>query len=160
LAARLDCSISLTVTFLTDPSGFFWTPVTPTTFLPTLTSSGGTVPLRFQPYRNAGQVSTLTLHSHGGNVVPVNETRHEEPAMIANASDFRIIARHGDIAVAEKLVGPVKFHGSRGFTVIKMSGNTMVMDLAHRLTEAAARRKANDIWIKEPHLRSRYTATA
>jgi hypothetical protein len=80
--------------------------------------------------------------------------------MIANAKDFRIIARHGDIAVAEKLVGPVKFHGSRGYTVIEMSGNTMVMDLAHRLTEAAARRKANEIWTRKPHLRTRYVPTA
>ena len=78
--------------------------------------------------------------------------------MIANASDFRIIARHGDIAVAEKLVGPVKFHGSRGYVVIEMTGNTMVMDLAHRLTEAAARSKANQIWTAQPHLRSRFTA--
>jgi hypothetical protein len=66
--------------------------------------------------------------------------------MIANAKDFRIIARHGDLAVAEKLVGPVKFHGTRGYTVIRMAGNVMVMDLAHRLTEPGARRKANEIW--------------
>lgn len=74
--------------------------------------------------------------------------------MIANASDFRIIARHGDIAVAEKLVG------RRGYTVIEMAGNTMVMDLANRTTEAAARRKANEIWTRQTHLRSRYVPTA
>lgn len=66
--------------------------------------------------------------------------------MIANAKDFRIIERHGDLAIAEKLVGPIRFHGGRGFTVIRMSGNMMVVDLAHRLTEDGIRRKANEIW--------------
>jgi len=70
--------------------------------------------------------------------------------MIANAKDFRIIVRHGDVAVAEKLVG------RRGYTVIEMSGNTMVIDLANRVTEAQARAKANEIWVREPRLRTRF----
>jgi hypothetical protein len=70
--------------------------------------------------------------------------------MIANAKDFRIIVRHGDIAVAEKLVG------RRGYTVIEMSRNTMVVDLANRTTEQAARAKANEIWKREVRLRTRY----
>lgn len=73
--------------------------------------------------------------------------------MIANAKDFRIIARHGSLAVAEKLVGPVKVNGTRGYTVILMSGRFMVMDLAHRTTEKGARRKANELWKEDPRLR-------
>lgn len=66
--------------------------------------------------------------------------------MIANAKDFRIIARHENLAIAEKLVGPVKVNGTRGYTLIEMSGNVMVMDLAHRCTEDGIRREANRIW--------------
>lgn len=72
--------------------------------------------------------------------------------MIANAKDFRIIARHGDLAVAEKLVGPIKVNNTRGFTLIRMSGNVMVMDLAHRCTEAGIRREANRVWKQDRNL--------
>lgn len=63
--------------------------------------------------------------------------------MIANAKDFRIVARHGNLAVAEKLVG------RRGYTVIRMVGNSMSMDLVHRPTERQARDEANRIWKED-----------
>jgi hypothetical protein len=59
--------------------------------------------------------------------------------MIANAKDFRIVERHGDLAVAKKLVG------NRGFTLIRMAGNVMVTDLAHRQSETEIRKVASRV---------------
>lgn len=62
--------------------------------------------------------------------------------MIAT-TDHKIVARHGDLAIVEKRVGHDRF------AVVRMdshTGDTMVADLAYRVTEKGARRAANRIW--------------